>query len=64
MKTKILLIASGVILTAGIAMHTGNGANCPFGKPCQKLFKSETAVVKSEKKVELAKAETGTLEKE
>jgi len=49
MKTKILLIALGIILSVGAATHIGNTHECPFDKPCQKLFKSETSVVKSEK---------------
>lgn len=57
MKTKILLIASGVVLTAGAAMHVSNG-NCPLGKNCQKLFKSEQAAVKSEKITDPVKTET------
>jgi hypothetical protein len=56
MKTKALLIASGIVLTGGIAMHTGNRDECPFGKPCQKLFKSETAF-KPNKTVQFAKTE-------
>ncbi len=63
MKTKVLLIATASILAiGGVALHTGN-EGCPFGKPCEKLFKTETTTVKSEKKVELAKAETETVEK-
>lgn len=42
MKTKVLLIAAGLLLTAGIALHIGNRGECPLGKPCQKLLKSET----------------------
>lgn len=64
MKTKVLLIATASILAVGgVALHTGNEGECPFGKPC-KLFKTEASAVKSEKNVELAKVEIGTLEKE
>ncbi|OFX42879.1 MAG: hypothetical protein A2046_08400 [Bacteroidetes bacterium GWA2_30_7] len=62
MKTKILLIASGVILTAGVALHSGNG--CPFDKPCQKLFKSEKAVVSAKaEKCTVMKIETAMIAK-
>jgi hypothetical protein len=57
MKTKALLIASGIVLSAGIVMHTGNRDECPFGKPCQKLFKSKTAAKPGET-VQFAKEET------
>jgi len=64
MKTKVLLISAAIILTVGVALHTGNGHECPFGKPCQKLFKSEKAVesAKAEKGT-VAKAETGIVAK-
>ena len=62
MKGKILLVASGVILAAGAAMHIGNKGECPMGKPCQKIFKKE-ATVKADKTVELAKAGTEKTEK-
>lgn len=56
MKTKVLLIASAAILTGGAALHLSGAHECPFGKPCQQLIKSEKAV-KAEK------AETATIAK-
>jgi hypothetical protein len=55
MKTKVLLIASAVILASGAALHLSSAHECPFGKPCQQL--------KSEKAVKVVKAETATIAK-
>lgn len=43
MSTKAVLVASGVILTAGVAVHHGGKHGCPLRNVIHKMHKEETA---------------------